>query len=176
MIGRLFAPLAMKISGGIILALTLYAGFLNIQIAVEKRHSAKWEKRAGEWQAAHDKLEANIRAKTVLAQAQDAAHAAATEARDLKRAMETNDALRKDIAAVRSRLAERVRAGATTADKGSGGSSSVPTSPGSTPSLAGAGGGAFIPENDLRICAENTLKAKAAREFLMGIGVRTGNP
>lgn len=152
------------LTGGLAIALAISCAMLW----AEQRHSAKWEKRAGEWQAALDKLEADTRAKTALAQAQDAAHAAATEARDLKRAMETNDALRKDIAAVRSRLAERVRAGTTTADPRSGGISPVPTSPGSTPSLAGAGGGAFIPTDDLRICAENTLKAKAAREFLMG--------
>ena len=152
------------LTGGLAIALAISCAMLW----AEQRHSAKWEKRAGEWQAAHDKLEANIRAKTALAQAQDAAHAAATEARDLKRAMETNDALRKDIAAVRSRLAERVRTGTTTADPRSGSGAAVPASPGSTPSLAGAGGGAFIPTDDLRICAENTLKAKAAREFLMG--------
>lgn len=153
------------LTGGLAIALAISCAMLW----AEQRHSAKWEKRAGEWQAAHDKLEANIRAKTALAQAQDAAHAAATEARDLKRAMETNDALRKDIAAVRSRLAERVRTGATTANPGRGGSSPVPSSSSIAPSLAGAGGGAFVPTDDLRICAENTLKAKAARDFLLGM-------
>lgn len=155
---------------GLALVVAAYIGLLHFQIASEKRHSAKVETRLRETNAALVKLESDVRSKTALAQAQDAAHAAATEARDLKRAMETNDALHKDIAAVRSRLAERVRAGATTADPGRGGGSAVSPSSSSTPRLAGAGGGAFIPTDDLRICAENTLKAKAAREFLMGMG------
>lgn len=154
------------LTGGLAIALAISCAMLWD----EQRHSAKWEKRAGEWQAAHDKLEANIRAKTALAQAQDAAHAAATEARDLKKAMETNDALRKDIARVNALLAGWLRSGAPQTDPRRGSGAAVPASPGSTPRLAGAGGGAFIPENDLRICAENTLKAKAAREFLIGLG------
>lgn len=154
----------------VLVAVAAYIGLLHLQIAGEKRHTAKVETRLRETNAALVKLESDTRAKTALAQAQDAAHAKAVEARDLKRAMETNDALRKDIAAVRSRLAERVRAGTTTANPGRGSGAAVPASPGRTPRLAGAGGGAFIPTDDLRICAENTLKAKAAREFLMGMG------
>lgn len=151
-----------------LVAVAAYIGLLHLQLAGEKIHSAKVETRLRETNAALVKLESDTRAKTALAQAQDAAHAKAVEARDLKRAMETNDALRKDIASVRARLADRMRAGTATADPGRGGGSAVPPSSSSAPSLAGAGGGAFIPTDDLRICAENTLKAKAARDFLLG--------
>jgi hypothetical protein len=155
-----------KLALGLFMA--VYIGFLHLRVAGEKIHSAKVETRLRQSNAAYAKLESDIRSKTELARAKDAADSAQTETRDLKRAMETNDALRKDIAAVRARLADRMRAGTTTADPSRGGISPVPSSSGSTPSLAGAGGGAFIPTDDLRICAENTLKAKAAREFLMG--------
>lgn len=151
-----------------LVAVAAYIGFLHLQLAGERLHSAKVETRLRETNAALAKQEADTRAKTALAKAQDAANAAATEARDLKKAMEINDALRKDIAAVRARLGS-LRAGTTKADPGSSRLSPVPTGPGSTPGLAGAGGGTFIPTDDLRICAENTLKAKAARDFLIGM-------
>lgn len=146
------------LTGGLAIALAISCAMLW----AEQRHSAKWEKRAGEWQAAHDKLEANIRAKTALAQAQDAAAVANEKATRTQISMEKASDHRKELDDLRRRYDAllRLRAGAAAADNGSGGSAAVPVVPGAAP-------GVDDPAlEDGLLASEIALRLKALQEWV----------
>lgn len=164
MLGHLFAPLAMKLAGGIILALSLALGF------------TAW--RADVW---HDRAERYANSLAEMKAAQAVA---------LKRAEEAKAKAEADYRDLSERIddeAEQARAGAMDAAERyiaahrvrppSGGATGGPASPAQDRSTGnGEGPGApseldvtfvAVTPDDVRICTVNTLQAEAARDWAL---------
>jgi hypothetical protein len=131
-------------------------GVLWLSLGSEKRHSAKVSRRLAETMAAFDYFKAEVQAKTALAKAQDAAHAARVERDQATIAERTNDEIRNRIAAARA-VAGRVRGESCKADPGGGRIETVPSPSNAAGSADRARAAAELA--DLAICAENTEKA-----------------
>lgn len=146
----------------VLVAAAAYIGLLHLQIAGEKLHSAKVETRLRETNAVLAKLESDIRAKTALAQAQDAAHAAQDKAARTQITMEVQSSYAKETADLRRRYDAllRLRAGAAIASAGGGGNQAVPDVPGTTP-------GVDDPAlEDGLLASEIALRLKALQEWV----------
>jgi hypothetical protein len=144
------------------LSMAAYIGFLHLQIAGEKIHSAKVETRLRESNAALAKLEGDTRAKTALAQAQDAADVANDRAKRTQISMEKAGDHRKEVDDLKRRYDAllHLRAGAATAHPGGGGNSAVPSVPGAAP-------GADDPAlQDGLLASEIALRLKALQEWV----------
>jgi len=112
---------------GIIALLIAVAGLLWLNGKAESARAAKWQTRSIETQAAFDQTVANYRGATELAKAQDAAHAARVERDQNVVSLETLDAYRKELDALKLRYANlRVRAGEAGTNKGNIGKSRMP--------------------------------------------------
>jgi hypothetical protein len=100
------------------------------------------------------------------AEAEHLAAARAREASYLKAQKEHSDAYETRLAAARDQLARFVRTQAAARDAErrnlSGTAAAAPTT-------AGAGGEAFVPVADLTICAENTIRAEAWRDWFLSV-------
>lgn len=155
------------------LAMAGYIGFLHLQIAGEKIHSAKVETRLRESNAALARLEGDTRTKTALAQARDAAAVANDKATRTQISMEKVSDHRKELDDLRRRYDAllRLRAGKATAVAGGGRNSAVPAVPGAAP-------GADDPAlEDGLLASEIALRLKALQEWVNEqAGVERGAP
>lgn len=160
-----------KLALGLFMA--AYIGFLHLQIAGEKIHSAKVETRLRESNAAYAKLEADTRAKTALAQAQDTADVANDKAKRTQISMEKVSDHRKELDDLRRRYDAllRLRTGAATAYPGGGDRAAMPSVPSAAP-------GADDPAlQDGLLASEIALRLKALQEWVNAqAAVKRGAP
>ncbi len=129
MIGKLFALagrlLSIKTGLWLPLALGLALCLSYGLLRAEKHHSAKVETRLHQTEAAYAQFQADVRAKTALALAQDAANAARVEAAQSKATQEVSDDYQTQLAALRARY-DGLRTGKATANPGRGGKANMP--------------------------------------------------
>lgn len=150
----------------------LYIALLHIQLAGEKRHSAKVETRLRETTEAFDKTVAEVRAKTELLKARDAAHAARVERDQSKISQEKLSAYHSELAALHARHnALLMRTGKAQANPGSGGDAAVPGIPDAS---SGIDDSAL---KDRFLASEIALRLKALQDWVRGQqGVDRTNP
>ena len=106
----------------------------------------------------HALFVADVKSHTELARKEDAAHKADVERSQAKVSEESDNEIRRRIAAAVA--AVRVRVAPTPAHPGSGGSPAVPGAPIAAVNPAGAGQEAVVPAEDLTTCAANTVLAE----------------
>lgn len=128
----LFAPLGMKIAGGLVIAMLVYIGLLHLNLAVERRSAAKWQREAVGWQQALKTTEANYRAASEAARKADRENKLRVEAEQSRINMEVSSDHKKQLADLRARydaLRLRLASGVNT---GSPGAEAVPGVPDTT--------------------------------------------
>jgi hypothetical protein len=153
----LWLPLALG------LALCLSYGLLR----AEKHHSAKVETRLHQTESAYAQFQADVRSKTALAQAQDAANAARVEAAQSKATQEVSDDYQTQLAALRARYnALSLRAGKTGSDSGRGGKANLPVV--SDPASGVDGAASSAPVNEFNAEA-NALQLKALQGWVSSV-------
>ena len=109
-------------------------------------------------QANHAQFVADVKSHTELARKEDAVHKAEVERAYVQKSQESDNEIRRRIAAAVA--AVRVRVVSTPVHPGGGGSPAVPGAPVAAASPAGASQEAVVSSSDLTTCAENTIKAE----------------
>lgn len=112
--------------------------------------------------ATYAQFQADVKAKTELARLQDAAHKARVERDQNQVTLESEDEIRRRIAAAVN--AVRVRSPGQ-ANPRSCGAAPVPGSASAPERPAGGDHEAIVPARDLEICATNTVIAEGWQEF-----------
>lgn len=112
--------------------------------------------------AVHAQFVADVKAKTELARISDAAHAARVERDQTQVTMETNDEIRRRIAAAVAGV--RVR-NTGQADSGGSGGTDLSSAPSPAGSPSGTSASAIVPADDLTICATNTVLATGWQDW-----------
>ncbi len=175
MIGKLFAPLAMKIAGGIIAALLAFVAVLLIQIhgvpiiggglkaelASERTAHLETQKRYAQAQ-----VEAADKARAYRL-SEEARYRVKAERTDTEHAKELDGAL-----AAAGRYADRNRCVRTQAATGASSGPGTIATGDSAPRADGPGAAAElvgVSEDDLAICTTNTARLIAAREWALGL-------
>ena len=108
---------------------------------------------------------AEMRARTAVAQAQDAGHAARVERDQEIVSRETVSDYQKDIDRLRRRSTERMRAAAAGADPGGGGDTDMPGLPKPAGGADGAAGENRLPAEDALIASEIALRLRALQSW-----------
>ncbi len=162
MFTKLATPLFAKIGVGIIGVSLLGMVVLSLLLAGEKIHSAKLQTALITCNKTLENERQQVRDKTAVAKADDAAHAAKVEAHDTKIQMENNDAIRDRIGRARTALSLRNQPAAPAR---SGGEAPVSSPPQPPSSADGAGGASELSAADKLICVTNTLKAEGWQDW-----------
>ena len=115
----------------------------------------------------HAQFVADVKSHTELARKEDAAHKADVERNQAKVSEESDNEIRRRIAAAVA--AVRVRVVSTPVHPGGGTSPAVPGAPIAVVSPAGASQEAVVSSSDLTTCAENTIKAEGWQSWWKGI-------
>lgn len=121
--------------------------------------------------AALNQTIANMKAASAQAAADNLAHVRAVEAKNAAIQKDMEDALETQLADARAAAGAfvvRQRAQAATDNAGAG---RVSDPPDATGSIDDAGGKTLVPDDDLRICAENTVKAQGWADWWKAIGI-----
>ena len=139
---------------------------LKLSLVGEQLHSAKLDRRIAETVAAYREMQAAVKARTAIAQAQDAAHAARIERDQTIVSKETVSAYQSEIAALRRRAAERMRAAAAAADPGGRRGAAVPGPPEPAGGADGAAGEDGLPAQDALTASEIALRLKALQDWV----------
>jgi hypothetical protein len=154
---ELFAPIAMKVAGGIIGALLLVIAFQAITLRAEKHHSAKVETRLHESEAAAALFASRVEAKSNAILAKAEVNARRVETAQAQIQQETDHEIRTRIASAVAAARLRTNpASSAGAGSGAGQGASAPDTPGDT---AGDGQTALVRASDLTACAEAYVKA-----------------
>ena len=168
MIGALGSLLSGRIglwlSAGLLVALFVSAALLR----AEKRHSAKIQTALNQTVAAYDQFRADVNAKTAEAQRIDRENKARVDTAQRQERQESSHA----YDALRARYNDalgRLRSTAAATHTGSGDNQGVPGTAGTAGSTVAAGQGAFVSEDDLSICADNTAAAKTWQDWWMKV-------
>lgn len=163
MIGKLFAPLAMKVAGGIVVALLAYVAFLHIQLAGEKRHSAKLVEQVAAEVTAHRETELNFRRATAEATRLQAEYKARVEA---DRARITKE-VSHDYQARLDDLRRRYNAGRVRAETAPGADSSGAGEVRLPPLPDAPGGPDATPAPDLQFnCEANSIQLEELQRWI----------
>lgn len=156
----------LHIAGGAIVLLAIACGILALNLAWEKTHAAKLQTALTECGKTLENERQQVRDRTAVAKAQDAAHAAKVETSDTKVQMGKNDAIQKRRAAGRAAELDRLRrARAAKAADGGGGGAAVSGSAEAAAGADGEGREADILQSDNLICIDNTIKAEAWQDW-----------
>lgn len=156
---------------GIISALLLAVAAVGIGKGMVERENGKLKTSLHEATELIERERAAVRAKTALAQAQDAAHAATVERNQIQATQEVSDDHQKQLAALRARYhALRVRAGASATDPSRRGTAPVPSGRDPSPGSDGTAGSDGLSGADRLIASEQALRLKALQDWVRAQG------
>lgn len=142
--------------------------FLALLLVLQKGETRHFRKLYEGEKAARIQEQAEVRAKTKLAQAQDAAHAAKVERDQVQISQEIASDYQKQLSDLRARYdALRVR-GTAKANPGSGRDKAVPGVPDTTSGVDGSPGENGLSAEDALIASEIALRYKGLREWVLG--------
>ena len=171
MIGRIFAPIGMKVMGGLQLLSLAFIVFLLLTNAGEARRADKFAAAYRAELAAHDLTRAMIRQKTEEAKAADAAHARTVEQAQTKVTQEVSREYQEQLADLRRRYdALRLRAGASGTDQGRGGSASVSGVPNAPRGSDGAASAEGLSLDERFICSAQAYQLEGLQNWVRGQG------
>lgn len=166
MIKDFFIGNALKLAGGAIVLLVIACGFLALNLAWEKTHSAKLQTAVVECGKTLENERQAVRDKTALAKAQDAEHAAKVEASDTKIQMGKNDAIQKRRAAGRDGELDRLRrARAAKTDSSGRRDETMSVATEAAGGVDGEGEASDVLQSDNLICIDNTIKLEGWIEW-----------
>jgi len=156
------------LSVGIAIAVLGYIGIL-------KGNERHWHKIADQMSEQNKMLEASYTAAQQTARANnlEAVRKAETDGNAISE--RTQNDLQKQLAdarALAANYARRMRAGATPANQGAAGESAISEASNASPGTDSASGNALVPEDDLRICADNTTKARGWQVWFAAVQAR----
>lgn len=164
---NLFAPLAMKVAGGIVVALLVTIGLLSWQLSDTRGKLEDKRNELASEQAAHKQTATNFRLATAEAERRQAEKVARVEAEQKAITERTVDEYQDRIAAVRERYDRLVReAGKTGSNPRPAQGVQVPQASGAS---AGADGGAAqdrLPPADALIATEQALQLQALIQWV----------
>ncbi len=143
-----------------VIPVTLFAAWV---VRIDSLRAA-YKRDAAACQANFAQFAADVKAKTELARAEDAAHKAQVERDQNKVSQESDHEIRQRIAAAVAAVHVRLQPAPPTHSSG-GGSSGLSAAPDPANDPAGAGAEAIVPTVDLTICVANTVKAEGWQDW-----------
>ncbi len=164
------ALLAMKPALGLLRRFWWTIPILGLALALFITRSTL-ERRTGQLEAtkaAYAQFVADVKAKTELARISDAANKARVERDQIQVTQEISSDYQNDLAALRRRYDERVRAAAAKANPGGSGIPAVPGVPGTAAGPDGSAPEAGLPLADALIASEQAVQLKALQEWVRG--------
>lgn len=163
MLKSLFAPLAMKVAGGLVALSMAACLFLYISLLGEQRHSAKLETRLVKTQAEYDQFALKVKAKADEFAAKATQLARETESRQNEISQEVSRDYQTRLADLRARYNRlRTEAGANPRSPGKD------DLPGASPSPIGPDAGS---PPDLYACEANTLQLEMLQKWIRDQGM-----
>lgn len=153
-----------------ILSVTVLISVL-VYIGILKGDISHWHKLADQMSEQNKLLEASYAAASNTARANNVEAVRKAEADGNAISERKQDDLQKQLADARTLAADyarRMRTGAAGNDQGRAGQAGLPNAP-SGPGSANDAGVSVIPSDDLRICAEQTVKVKGWIDFYTSV-------
>jgi len=141
-------------SAGLAICVLGYVGILKGEVSHYKKLSAQFAEQNKLLEATYTAAQQTARANNL-----EAVRKAETDGNAISE--RTQNDLQKQLAdarALAANYARRMR-GTTTANQGAAGESAIPEAANAAIGANGSSGNALVPEDDLRICADNTTKA-----------------
>lgn len=145
-----------------------------VYISILKGEVSHYHKLSDQFAEQNRMLEATYSAAQNTARANNLEAVRKAEADGNAISERTQNDLQKELAdarALAASYARRVRA-ASAANQGAAGQSGISEASNAAISANSPGGNALVPEDDLRICADNTTKAKGWQQWFAAVKVR----